>query len=118
MHASYVRLYKEAVRLLHPDESEDEIASEGEAKISYNLAMTQTTMALCPRVAEGATVHSKSGEEVGSVALNGTVLAGTALVKNEAEWDALREDPKNLLKVLSKIGVSSSTKEPATGSSL
>ncbi|KAK7983660.1 hypothetical protein PG989_011062 [Apiospora arundinis] len=74
-------------------------------------------MALCPRVAEGSKIRSKSGEEVGSVALNGTVLAGTALVKNEAEWDALREDPAKLLGVLSKIGVFSAM-GLATGSSL
>lgn len=118
LHAAYVRLYKEAVRLLlHPDENEN-IAGEGEARISYNLALTRTTMALCPRVAEGATIRSKSGEEeVGPVALNGTVLGGTALVKNEAEWDALREDPEKLLGVLSKIGVPS-TKGSATGSNL
>ncbi|KAK7999767.1 5 5 P-1 P-4-tetraphosphate phosphorylase 2 [Apiospora arundinis] len=122
LHAAYVRLYKEAVRILVPpaegeDASEIEVADEGEARISYNLAMTQTTMALCPRVAEGAKIRSKSGEEVGSVALNGTVLAGTALVKNEAEWDALREDPAKLLGVLSKIGVFSAM-GLATGSSL
>ncbi|KAK8851284.1 HIT-like domain-containing protein [Apiospora arundinis] len=122
LHATYVRLYKEAVRILVPpaegeDASEIEVAGEGEARISYNLAMTQTTMALCPRVAEGAKIRSKSGEEVGSVALNGTVLAGTALVKNEAEWDALREDPAKLLGVLSKIGVFSAM-GLATGSSL
>ncbi|KAK8132985.1 HIT-like domain-containing protein [Apiospora kogelbergensis] len=121
LHAAYVRLYREAVRMLCPPDKEsgedDEIPGEGEARISYNLAMTQTTMALCPRVAEGATIRGKSGEEVGSVALNGTVLAGTALVKNEAEWDALRENPANLLEVLSKIGVSSATGS-ATGSSL
>ncbi|KAK7984792.1 hypothetical protein PG988_002414 [Apiospora saccharicola] len=74
LHTAYVRLYKDAVRLLHPDENED-LAGEGEARISYNLAMTRTTMALCPRVAEGATIPNKSGEEeVGPVALNGTVL--------------------------------------------
>ncbi|KAK8016561.1 ATP adenylyltransferase [Apiospora rasikravindrae] len=117
LHAAYVRLYKDAVRLLHPEENEN-VAGEGEARISYNMAMTRTTMALCPRLVEGATIRSKPGEEVGPVALNGTVLAGTALVKNEAEWDALREDPEKLLGVLSKIGVSSSTKEMATGSNL
>ncbi|KAK8008444.1 HIT-like domain-containing protein [Apiospora marii] len=121
LHAAYVRLYKDAVRLLHPDENEN-VAGEGEARISYNLALTRTTMALCPRVAEGATIRSQSGEEeVGPVALNGTVLGGTALVKNEAEWDALREDPEKLLGVLSKIGVSSdkgTAKGSTSGSNL
>jgi ATP adenylyltransferase len=41
----------------------------------------------------------------GRLALNGTVLAGTALAKNQAEWDALRDDPGQLLAVLGKIGV-------------
>lgn len=78
---------------------------DGEARISYNMAMTRDVMVLCPRAAEGAAVTDAQGKEVGAISLNGTVLAGTALVKNEAEWDALRNDPTQLVKVLGQIGL-------------
>lgn len=89
------------------------VQETGEARISYNLAMTGTVMALCPRLAEGSDIYSdvgsgdadEAGSVVGKVELNGTVLAGTALVKSEAEWNALRRDPGQLLHVLSKIGI-------------
>jgi ATP adenylyltransferase len=102
LHSAYVRLYRHAARLLLPQETAPD---QGESRISYNLALTRTTMALCPRVAEGALVTSQTAEDVGPVSLNGTVLAGTALVKNQAEWDALRETPDKLLHVLRQIGV-------------
>lgn len=77
-----------------------------EARISYNLAMTRGAIVICPRLAEGDVVRDGEGREVGSLALNGTVLAGTALVKSQAEWDALRGDGgKQLWRVLGKIGV-------------
>ncbi|CAJ2506261.1 Uu.00g003910.m01.CDS01 [Anthostomella pinea] len=101
-HDAYLALYKRAVKATIASE---EVPDKGEAKISYNFAMTSTSMALCPRTAEGASIQNRSDEEAGSVALNGTVLAGTALVKNQAEWDALRENPDMLLSVLRKIGV-------------
>ncbi|KAH9903587.1 ATP adenylyltransferase-domain-containing protein [Xylariomycetidae sp. FL2044] len=103
-HSAYVDLYRRAVNATLPDVGAV-VPAQGEAKISYNFSMTSTSMALCPRTAEGAPVRNKAGEEVGSVALNGTVLAGTALVKNQPEWDALREDPDILLEILRKIGL-------------
>jgi sulfate adenylyltransferase (ADP) / ATP adenylyltransferase len=79
-------------------------ASE-EAKISYNMALTLDAMVIMPRATEGAAVHDADGKEAGWLALNGTVLAGTTLVKNESEWDALRGDEGQLLDVLGKIGL-------------
>jgi ATP adenylyltransferase len=92
-----------------------------EAKISYNLAMTRHVMVIMPRVAEGETVFCPSSSSaggidgyggvggtrkpIGKLALNGTVLAGTALVKSQAEWDALRAEPEQLLEILGRIGV-------------
>jgi len=70
--------------------------------------MTRRRLVVCPRLAEGDVVRSGSGSEerpVGRLALNGTVLAGTALVKTQAEWDALREDPGQLAGVLARIGL-------------
>jgi len=44
---------------------------------------------------------------IGPIALNGTVLAGTLLVKNETEWDALKNNPSQLLSLLEHIGIPS-----------
>ncbi|KAI1335699.1 ATP adenylyltransferase-domain-containing protein [Xylariaceae sp. FL0016] len=110
-HDTYVELYKQAVRASQGNSSspggleERDVPGVGEAKISYNFAMTKTSMALCPRVAEGSTIQDDKGKDIGVVSLNGTVLAGTALVKNEAEWDVLRANPAMLLDVLKQIGI-------------
>lgn len=100
---SYLNLYRRACGRLGVEGAEGQ--TEGEARISYNLALTRGAMVICPRVSEGGSVRAEGGEEVGWLALNGTVLAGTALVKSAAEWDALRRDPGQVADVLSKIGV-------------
>lgn len=110
LHAVYLRLYRRACAAANAgvrDSIGDDELLEGEAKISYNLALTKDVMVICPRVAEGGAVVDRDGKEVGTLSLNGTVLAGTALVKSEKEWDALRSDPGQLWKILGKIGVPS-----------
>ncbi|RYC62646.1 hypothetical protein CHU98_g3555 [Xylaria longipes] len=102
-HLTYLSLYKRAVRAAVVNV---EAVEEGEAQISYNFAMTSTCMALCPRTAEGARVKDGNGNDIGKVAFNGTVLAGTALVKSKLEWDALRMTNTILSDVLGRIGVS------------
>lgn len=108
LRSAYLRLYRRACAAAGLDEQElgDLAADDTPAKISYNLGMTRTSLVVCPRVAEGDAVRSRDGKEVGRLALNGTVLAGTALVKSEAEWDALRADPDQLWDILGKIGCS------------
>jgi sulfate adenylyltransferase (ADP) / ATP adenylyltransferase len=101
-HLTYLSLYKRAVRATVANV---EAVGEGEAQISYNFAMTSTCMALCPRTAESTSIRDENGNEIGNVALNGTVLAGTALVKNKVEWDALRSSSTILSSVLGGIGV-------------
>lgn len=108
LRSAYVRLYRRACAAAGLDEGGlgDLAADDVPARISYNLGMTRTSLVVCPRVAEGDVVRSPDGKEVGRLALNGTVLAGTALVKSEAEWDALRADPDQVWNVLGKIGCS------------
>lgn len=77
----------------------------GSSAISYNLALSTSGMAICPRRKEAATLKDDKGNEVGSVALNGTILAGTLMVKLEEEWDLLRTDASQLDKVLETIGI-------------
>lgn len=123
LHTIYLRLYRKACAAVvaaglgtgsgNGDGDGDELSrayisagGEGvEARISYNLALTRNTMVLLPRTAEGSVVVDQDGREVGRLALNGTVLAGTALVKSQQEWDALRRDPGQLWDVMGKIGV-------------
>lgn len=102
LYETYLRLYRQAVRAVKGDIDVD---TTGEAAISYNMAMTGEMLVLMPRVADGAKIVNKAGETVGLLSLNGTVLAGTALVKSEAEWNALRDDPGALLKILAAIGL-------------
>jgi sulfate adenylyltransferase (ADP) / ATP adenylyltransferase len=64
--------------------------------------MTVDMMAICPRRNESANVPSSGGEA--PVSVNGTILAGTLMVKDKVEWDSLRQDPDLLSYLLSTIG--------------
>lgn len=79
----------------------------GSSAISYNLGMTNTSIALIPRRAEGLVISTPGQESRNTepVALNGTVLAGTLLVKNEFEWTTLKNDETKLLAVLKAIAI-------------
>ena len=109
LHDVYIRLYKKAVGSVasHDGSASPQDAPEaGETVISYNLAVTRDTLTVCPRLAEGGTlVDRETGQAVGMLSLNGTMLAGTALVKTEAEWDALRHESHSLVNVLRGVGV-------------
>ncbi|KAK1982376.1 ATP adenylyltransferase [Colletotrichum cereale] len=106
LHSIYLLLFKSAVEAVTAHVGTADDLRNGDAPISYNLAMTSDRLVVLPRLAEGATIL-QDGAPVGKLSLNGTVLAGTALVKNEAEWNALKakNDGVPLLEVLSKIGV-------------
>ncbi|KAG9630546.1 HIT-like protein, partial [Aureobasidium melanogenum] len=95
---SYISSNQNSGLELHPSEG-------GSSPISYNLAMTTSTMAIVPRRNEGASIKNGQGVEVGSVALNGTLLAGTLMVKLEDEWNTLREDELQLDGILTAIGI-------------
>lgn len=114
----YMSLYDHACRVVEaylsnrPEEDRKKIAgSIGSSTISYNLGLNDRSMVLMPRRAEGSTISAadKEHSKIGPVALNGTVLAGTLLVKNETEWDALKHDPSQLSRLLELIGI------PTTG---
>ena len=83
---------------LHSVQNED-------SPISYNLAMTSTAMAICPRRSEGLMVCRDDGTDLDYVALNGTILGGTLMVKNEELWHLLRHDKQRMESVLQAIGV-------------
>ncbi|KAL1863209.1 bifunctional AP-4-A phosphorylase/ADP sulfurylase [Paecilomyces lecythidis] len=103
----YLSLYRAAVTAAR-GASEDLSRTEGPAAISYNLAMTLSTMIICPRRSETAqlTIDPQQASDVhqaGTLSLNGTILAGTLMVKAEAEWNELRSNPENLNAVLTAI---------------
>ncbi|PTB66256.1 alpha-galactosidase [Trichoderma citrinoviride] len=118
LHAAYLRLYRKACQAVSqhnthagstteaPTDDDEGITSTGEARISYNMAMTRDRLVICPRLSDGCEVQDgETSGRIGFLALNGTVLAGTALVKSEAEWEALKKSPGQLLAVLKSIGV-------------
>jgi len=76
------------------------ISQDGRATFSYNLAMTAEVMAILPRRAEATGIP---GVTDSSIAINGTILAGTMMVKSEEEWHRLRKQPEHVLKILSDI---------------
>ncbi|KAJ4303945.1 bifunctional AP-4-A phosphorylase/ADP sulfurylase [Collariella sp. IMI 366227] len=92
----YLRLYRKAC---------EAVLGSAEAQ----GVIVDDVMVIAPRVAEGEAVVglTEDGERrpVGKLALNGTVLAGTALVKTQEEWDALRDDPGQLHQLLGRIGL-------------
>lgn len=96
---------------LHPTEG-------GDSSISYNLAMTTEGMVVLPRRSEGTWLQSPEGTEIGFVALNGTTLGGTMLVKDQEEWDALRSQRGKLDSILNAIGIPKDSAAPKTPSSL
>mgnify|MGYP005989453277 CR=1 FL=1 len=102
LYAAYLRLHHKACEAAGV---QGDVAAGGEAKISYNLAMTEDVLVVCPRVAEGGVIADSNGQEVGKLSLNGTMLAGTALVKSEAEWDALNQNPQTVTNILKGVGL-------------
>lgn len=80
---------------------------ENKSPISYNLGFTGRAMILCPRISEGPKIESFTGNPIGPIALNGTVLGGTLLVKTEEEWETLQNDSSKLRDILGAIGIPS-----------
>ncbi|KFX90743.1 hypothetical protein V490_06289 [Pseudogymnoascus sp. VKM F-3557] len=106
LHETYLALHKMAGYAMdtYAKRAGVEVGGEG---ISYNLAFTDSSMVILPRMSEGTAFPTglEEPKETGVVALNGTVLGGTLLVKDELEWKALREDGDKLKGLLEKIGI-------------
>lgn len=116
LHQKYRLLYGNACKAVrsyiadHPScELQLRDEQDGSSAISYNIGLTDEVMILCPRISEGKTITDKDGNAVGPIALNGTVLAGTLLVKSEAEWIGLKADESKLMSILASIGIPPAT---------
>lgn len=109
--AMYNELYEAAKAAVdkfissHPDQFTLHPVDNGDLPISYNLAMTTSGMVIVPRRAEGTMLRRDDGSEIGFVALNGTTLGGTMMVKHQDEWDMLRNNAKLLDSILTAIGI-------------
>jgi len=76
------------------------ISCDGRTTFSYNLAMTTEVMAILPRRAEASAIP---GVADGFIAINGTILAGTMMVKEAEEWHSLCKQPELVQKILDDI---------------
>lgn len=112
LHEIYIALYKKAVSAVRSYFPENpwtkldlHVKEDGPSAISYNLGITHKGMILCPRRREHGT-RDKSINDVTleRPALNGTVLAGTLMVKSEEAYESMKEDPGQLIEVLKDIG--------------
>jgi ATP adenylyltransferase len=106
LHRKYLSLMRAALSAIQRSDQHgnEDLAVErnGQTLLSYNLAMTIDRMAICPRAQEATAIPGAGSES--SVAINGTILAGTLMVKHETEWDILRENPALLDDMLITIG--------------
>ncbi|KAM0436663.1 hypothetical protein ACHAPT_002372 [Fusarium lateritium] len=110
LHAVYLDMYHkacmvEATATRYP-KHDDVPQTEGAARISYNLAMTKDTMVLLPRCNDKVRLMDDLGEPLGvELSVNGTVLAGTVLVKDSLAFETIRSHPEALQRALHHIGV-------------
>ncbi|CZR66202.1 related to 5',5'''-P-1,P-4-tetraphosphate phosphorylase 2 [Phialocephala subalpina] len=107
IHELYLELYGKACQVSGKAENN----TSEESSISYNLGLTDRAIVVCPRVSEGTKIQDTHGKLLGPIALNGTILGGTLLVKTEDEWNALQDDELRLMEILNAVGISSKNLE-------
>ncbi|KAI9806068.1 MAG: bifunctional AP-4-A phosphorylase/ADP sulfurylase [Piccolia ochrophora] len=115
LHKIYMQLYHQASSAVqtfnqrHPRDPVKMRAGENNAAtISYNLSMTTQSMTICPRRRGSVELKvAQKGDQgdrtLGPIELNGTILAGTIMVKMAEEWDLLREEPARLTEILEAL---------------
>jgi ATP adenylyltransferase len=97
---------KKAWSKYHQDSGSPDEDEKWDEVFSFNMGMTTEGIVLAPRVREAAQLTSSDGREIGSVALNGTMLGGTLIVRRREEWDFLRSTPGVLDDILRQLGIS------------
>lgn len=115
LHDMYLSLYRAALSASGVSDNHELNRTSGPAAISYNLAMTKDVMMICPRRKESASLmqsatsdpsHNKEhSDNDNSVALNGTILAGTLMVKSEEQWNRLRGNAELVNSLLEGVGL-------------
>lgn len=105
IHARYLLLMKAAIASISEAGNLNSLDTvsidhEGRATFSYNLAMTTGIMAILPRKEEACAIP---GLPASFVAINGTILAGTLMVKAEDEWSSFCKHPEYLHRMFRDI---------------
>ena len=85
-----------------------DFTEDAKVVFSYNLAMTKDMMAILPRRSEGSRLPDSRGS---LVSINGTILAGTTMVKSEDDWHILQKRPDLLRHIFSDIAYEISTQQ-------
>ncbi|KAL0264622.1 bifunctional AP-4-A phosphorylase/ADP sulfurylase [Diplodia seriata] len=115
LHTIYTALHSTAVEFVrkyiasHPQTPLTlHSTADGASSISYNMALTTEAMVIAPRRRGGDALRTEDGAELGDddvVELNGTVLAGTLMVKDQAQWELLQSEPRALTELLEATGI-------------
>ncbi|CZT05559.1 uncharacterized protein RAG0_11590 [Rhynchosporium agropyri] len=108
---TYVDIHSRACSLVTNSDAVTTSPSFSESSISYNLGFSDRAMILCPRVSEGLNIVDSSGNVIGPITLNGTILGGKLLVKSEEEWNTLRHDITKLTDILQSIGIATALEQ-------
>lgn len=105
LHEMYLSIYRAALLASTPTPPTmtEQTRSSGAAAISYNLAMTKEIIMICPRRKETANLPGLEADA--DVSLNGTILAGTLMVKTSEQWDHLRRDGEVINDLLAEVGI-------------
>ena len=102
LHAKYTALHRATAQTIRRDNAAA-TDHNNQPSPSYNLALTTTRIAICPRQSESISLISpphlppangtdaKARTDAISMSINGTLLAGTLMVKHRSAWDALRD---------------------------
>lgn len=107
LHQTYLRLYEAAAQAVGTyaagpvGDLELHATTNDALPISFNLAMTSLGMVIAPRRREGIAVRDGAGQ----VALNGTVLSGSLMVKDEVDFQTFQNQPQALDLLLRSIGI-------------
>lgn len=112
--ASAVRNY---IRM-HPGDLEAHDSNDGSSEFSYNLGITTSTLIICPRRREGTILKADDGSEIGFAALNGTLFAGSMMIKHKKEWDYLRSKSGILDEILESIAIPSVPTEDSSNAKI
>ncbi|UPK89221.1 hypothetical protein LCI18_000156 [Fusarium solani-melongenae] len=112
LHTTYLDMYQKGciveATITRPPKHESESPLEGPSRISYNLAMTKDTMVLLPRLSDKIHLEDDEAKPLGiKLSVNGTILAGTVLVKEEHDYRTIQQFPGALKRGLQHIGVPS-----------
>jgi ATP adenylyltransferase len=124
LHQIYSKLYDSAAAVvrdynkINSGKLEKHDAEDGSSTFSYNLGMTTSAMVICPRRSEAMPLKRDDGSDIGFTALNGTLLAGSIMVKNQEQWNFLRSRPDVLDDILGAIGIPPDAVEHHSGAKI